>query len=110
MCGTSNHDLPLAAEPAGCSCCSSGETTAAEPGPRPDEAQRATRFHVAGMTCGGCASRVTAELAKLDGVGDVQVGLVPGGLSTITVHGDPLNHGAVRAAVSKAGYEISGMA
>jgi copper chaperone CopZ len=42
-------------------------------------------FAVDGMTCGHCASAVTEELRALAGVTDVQVALVAGGTSAVTV-------------------------
>ncbi|WP_264372055.1 heavy-metal-associated domain-containing protein [Arthrobacter koreensis] len=63
---------------------------------------------MAGMTCGHCVSSVSEELARLDGVSDVQVALVPDGLSTVTVYSaGEVNREAVRAAVSEAGYELT---
>jgi len=43
------------------------------------------KFAVDGMTCGHCASAVTEELEALDGVTAVEVALVAGGTSTVTV-------------------------
>jgi copper chaperone CopZ len=42
-------------------------------------------FQVDGMTCGHCASAVTEELQALDGVTAVDVELVAGGTSTVSV-------------------------
>jgi copper chaperone len=42
-------------------------------------------YRVTGMTCGHCAGAVTSELKALDGVTDVDVDLVAGGTSTVTV-------------------------
>ena len=42
-------------------------------------------FHVAGMTCDHCVHAVTEELQALDGVKAVDVELVPGGVSHVTV-------------------------
>ena len=64
-----------------------------------------TTYPVSGMTCGHCVSAVTEELAKLDGVTEVQVDLAAG---TATVTSDrPLDDDAVRAAVDEAGYEVT---
>lgn len=64
-------------------------------------------FEVDGMTCGHCVSSVTEELAGLAGVEGVDVQLVAGGRSTVTVAADsPLRLDDVRAAVSEAGYTL----
>ena len=65
-------------------------------------------YQVDGMTCGHCAQSVTEELTALDGVSDVQVELVGGGTSTVTVTSDaPLARDAVAAAVTEAGYALT---
>ncbi|NLF04856.1 MAG: heavy-metal-associated domain-containing protein [Actinomycetales bacterium] len=65
-------------------------------------------YQVDGMTCGHCAQSVTEELTALDGVSDVQVELVGGGTSTVTVTSDaPLERDAVAAAVTEAGYALT---
>ena len=67
-----------------------------------------TSYRVTGMTCGHCATSVTEELEELAGVRDVQVELVAGGTSTVTVTSDqPLAHEAVQAAVAEAGYQLA---
>ncbi|GAA3604265.1 heavy-metal-associated domain-containing protein [Agrococcus terreus] len=64
-------------------------------------------FEVDGMTCGHCVSSVTEELSGLAGVEGVDVQLVAGGRSTVTVAADaPLRLDDVRAAVSEAGYTL----
>ena len=61
-------------------------------------------FDVVGMTCGHCASAVTEELKALDGVRDVQVDLVAGGTSAVTVAGDrELTPAEVTSALDEAG-------
>ena len=68
-----------------------------------------TTYAVAGMTCGHCVSAVTEELTRLPGVQAVTVDLVAGGTSAVRVESDdPLDEGAVRAAVDEAGYELRG--
>jgi copper chaperone CopZ len=67
-----------------------------------------TTFSVDGMTCGNCVKHVTEELAALPGVTDVQVQLVTGGSSPVTVTSDaPLSDEAVAAAVDEAGYAVT---
>jgi copper chaperone CopZ len=63
-------------------------------------------YTVNGMTCGHCASAVSAELSRLPGVRDVQVDLPTG---TVVVASDgPLPLDEVRAAIDEAGYELAG--
>ncbi|WP_347754171.1 cation transporter [Agrococcus sp. ProA11] len=82
-------------------CCStSAEATSTDAG-------TSQSFQVEGMTCGHCVSSVTEELAGLAGVEQVNVQLVAGGRSTVTVASDaPLRLDDVRAAVSEAGYTL----
>ena len=61
-------------------------------------------FDVVGMTCGHCAHAVNEELQALDGVTDVQVDLVAGGTSTVTVATErELTTAEVNAALDEAG-------
>ncbi len=63
-----------------------------------------TTYTVSGMTCGHCASAVSSEISRLDGVTDVRVDLTDG---TVTVTSEqPLSDEAVTAAVDEAGYEL----
>jgi len=67
-----------------------------------------TTVRVSGLTCGHCVSSVTEELTALDGVQTVEVDLVAGGTSTVTVTSvAPLDDAAVAAAVDEAGYELA---
>ena len=67
-------------------------------------------YQVTGMTCGHCVRAVTEELARLDGVREVSVELVPEGSSAVTVTSDgPLPADAVAAALDEAGdYRLAG--
>ncbi|HYO85962.1 MAG TPA: heavy-metal-associated domain-containing protein [Dermatophilaceae bacterium] len=70
-----------------------------------------TTYTLTGMTCGHCVAAVTEELSVLPGVTEVAIGLVPEGLSTVTVSSSgPLAEDTVRAAVDEAGYELAGAA
>ncbi len=61
-------------------------------------------YSVTGMTCGHCAGAVTSELSALDGVSDVNVDLVAGGTSTVTVESEsPLEDSTVAEALDEAG-------
>lgn len=67
-----------------------------------------TTITVTGMTCGHCVSAVTDELAAIDGVHEVDVDLVAGGDSPVTITSDgPLDALAVEAAVDEAGYAVA---
>lgn len=61
-------------------------------------------FSVNGMTCGHCVHAVSSELKELPGVTDVNVDLVAGGTSTVTVASDkPLSDTDVATALDEAG-------
>jgi copper chaperone CopZ len=66
-----------------------------------------TTYKVTGMSCEHCVNAVSGELGGLDGVSAVTVGLVPGGVSLVTVTSTaPLAPEAVSAALVEAGdYE-----
>jgi copper chaperone len=66
-------------------------------------------YSVTGMTCGHCTHAVTTELKELDGVSDVDVDLVAGGTSTVTVTSSrPLEEAQVAAALDEAGdYQLA---
>jgi copper chaperone len=70
-----------------------------------------TIYTVAGMTCEHCVSAVTSELKSIDGVSDVQIALVVGGDSAVTItSAAPLESDAVAAAVDEAGdYRLVGV-
>ena len=61
-------------------------------------------FTVQGMTCGHCVSSVTEEVQEIPGVEDVDVVLETGAV-TIT-SAEPIDRGAVQAAVEEAGYQL----
>jgi copper chaperone len=104
--------LPLAEKSAsGCSCCSQAGGQA----PRDElqqqsvapQAAATAEYRVAGMTCGHCASTVTAALSRIDEVDEVWVDLVPGGISTVTVAATAeVSEAAVGSAVAEAGYKL----
>lgn len=61
-------------------------------------------YRVSGMTCGGCAKKVTGQVAEIAGVTDVRADLSTG---TITVLSEsPLDTADVRAVVQRAGYQL----
>ena len=63
-------------------------------------------YTVVGMTCGHCVKSVTEEVSQVPGVTDVDVDLPSGGLTVTST--EPVDEGAVRAAVEEAGYEVAG--
>lgn len=90
-----------------CCCSPSGARAVDRVEPVPSSATES--YGLLGLTCGGCASRVETGLRGLDGVLDVQVTPVPGGVSTAVVtSARPLAHSAVADAVLRAGYRIAG--
>lgn len=67
-----------------------------------------TKITVSGMTCGHCVAAVTEELQAIDGVQDVQIDLVAGGDSPVTITSDSaLSHADIVAAVDEAGYQVA---
>jgi copper chaperone len=67
-------------------------------------AMTTTIYDVTGLTCEHCVRAVTGELGGLPGVREVQVELVAGGSSRVTVvSGEPLPGPAVTAALDEAG-------
>lgn len=65
-------------------------------------------IQVTGMTCGHCVNAVTEELTALPGVTAVDVDLVAGGTSRVTVSSDqPLSGEQLRAAIDEAGYQVA---
>jgi copper chaperone len=69
-----------------------------------------TTYAVTGMTCEHCVHAVTEELSGLDGVSRVEVALVPGSESKVTVtSADALTEQAVADALDEAGdYQLAG--
>ncbi len=65
-----------------------------------------TTITVEGMSCGGCANSVRAELTHIPGVVGVDVDVSNG---TVTIASDtPVDSDAIRAAVEEAGYTLAG--
>ncbi|MEF3404748.1 heavy-metal-associated domain-containing protein [Agromyces sp. CCNWLW203] len=93
----------------GCSCCAIDTTDAAAPADATTDASLVeATFGVAGMTCGSCVAHVTQELTAIDGVDGVDVELVNGGVSGVTVRSSaPISDAAIAAAVEEAGYRVA---
>jgi copper chaperone len=64
----------------------------------------ARHFTVPAMHCGHCERAVKEELATVPGVTEVEVDLET---KLVTVTGDALDDGALRAAIEEAGYEAA---
>lgn len=94
----------------GCGSATGGTTSTEAPSARSANQGRTTQtYSVTGMTCGHCASAVTGELTRIDGVTDVEVHLVAGGTSVLTVvSSSPLDDVRVAAALDEAGgYQLA---
>jgi len=63
-------------------------------------------LNVTGMTCGGCASKVTHALKAIRGVGDVRVSL-PAGEATVQFDERVTSPDQLKSAVKGAGYGVS---
>jgi copper chaperone len=88
-----------------CGCCAPQQATAAQPA---TEGTVSADYSVTGLTCGSCAGRVSSAIGALDGVENVQIALVPGGTSTVSVtSSQPISQASVRDAVEKAGYQLT---
>ena len=95
-----------------CSCCAT-DSHGASIEVRTDAAASAYRaeFGVTGMTCSNCVRHLTEELTALDGVDAIDIALIVGGVSTVTLRSSvPLDDAAVAAAVAEAGYEVAAVA
>lgn len=71
------------------------------------EAPRAP-YSVSGMTCGGCANKVTDHVEQIDGVSDVSVD-IPNGRLTVSVT-PTVTDDAVHAAIEQDGYTVAASA
>jgi len=63
-------------------------------------------YTVKGMTCGHCASSVSTEVGKIDGVTDVDVDVASG--KVVITSDQPVDDTSVTEAVEEAGYEVVG--
>jgi copper chaperone CopZ len=61
-------------------------------------------FTVPGIHCGHCAAAIKEEISRVGGVGDVDVDLDS---KAVTIQGEALSEGALRAAIADAGYEAA---
>jgi copper chaperone CopZ len=65
------------------------------------------RLEVTGMTCSGCAGKVTRVLEELDGVSDVNVSLAAGE-ATVQFDERLASFDQLESAVKRAGYGVGG--
>ena len=102
--------LPLLNTDSSCACCAPATSArAAEKSPAAADGVAAvtTVLQVSGMTCGHCVTSVTEELSAVQGVTGVDVDLVAGGTSAVSVtSAGPLDAAAALAAVEEAGYSL----
>lgn len=109
MCATNNNDLGLT--DASCTC-GTPDQTASGAGTSgnlaaTDSDLTSSTWQVSGLTCVHCVKSVTEELGRLDGAKNVEVALVSGGISKVTISSlRALDPDAVAAAVDEAGYEL----
>jgi copper chaperone len=62
------------------------------------------RYSVPEISCGHCVNAISDEVGGVAGVREVAVDL---DAKVVTVRGEGLDEGAVRAAIDEAGYEIA---
>jgi copper chaperone len=62
------------------------------------------QYDVPGVSCEHCRAAITTEVEQVPGVATVVVDLEA---TTVTVTGEQVDDGAVRAAIDVAGYDIA---
>jgi copper chaperone len=88
--------------------CGCGHGAAEAPTTADASVADANEYLVTGMTCGHCVASVKEEVGAIDGVQAVEVALVKGGASRVTVQSaGPIDEAAIRAAVEEAGYQLA---
>lgn len=66
-----------------------------------------TTINVSGLTCNHCVNAVKDEVGAIDGVQSVNVELVEGGISPVTIESAaPLAEADLNDAIDEAGYTI----
>ena len=66
-----------------------------------------TTINVSGLTCNHCVNAVMDEVGAIDGVQSVNVELVEGGISPVTIESaTPLAEADLSDAIDEAGYTI----
>lgn len=99
--------LPLAST--GCGCCEPATPSATASAPASTRIGATfdgpISYQVTGMACGHCAAGVADVVSAVPRVDDVRIGLVAGGVSTVTVTG-AASRQAVVDAIAAAGYSV----
>lgn len=102
-------DVSATTSDSGCACCSTTDATEPTAQATANPTDVVSTYGVAGMTCGHCVGAVTDEIKALEGVNGVDVALVAGGTSTVTVTSVArLDDDQIAGAVTEAGYELTG--
>ena len=65
-----------------------------------------TTYQVTGMTCAHCVAAVRSEISEIAGVTSVEIDLVAGGTSRVTVDGQATDE-QIAQAVDEAGYALA---
>lgn len=66
-----------------------------------------TTINVSGLTCNHCVNAVKDEVGAIDGVQSVNIELVEGGISPVTIESaTPLAEADLNDAIDEAGYTI----
>lgn len=107
MCTEMKNDLGLTDSSCSCSAHSAAPVAESEERNFGTQSSMTNTFQVAGMTCSHCVASVTSEVGRVAGAEQVDVDLIPGGLSRVTVSSsNPIDRAAVAAAIDEAGYEL----
>lgn len=64
---------------------------------------------VSGMTCEACASVITVNLKKLDGVKDVQVDVQNGAVKIYSANKNAISSSSVQSVVERSGYTFNSL-
>ncbi|MEU2616087.1 heavy-metal-associated domain-containing protein [Micromonospora sp. NPDC007271] len=97
-----NEEIHMCGNESNCGCGS--VTIDSAPAADTNAGTRST-YQVSGMTCGGCANKVTGHVSEIPGVTDVQADVAAGTISVLSEN--PLDTAAVRAALQRAGYQLA---
>ncbi|MDO4916016.1 MAG: cation transporter [Rothia sp. (in: high G+C Gram-positive bacteria)] len=67
----------------------------------------ATTVKATGLTCEHCAMSVREEVSEIENVNEVNVEVINGGESTVTInHDGELDSAQVEAAIAEAGFNV----
>jgi copper chaperone CopZ len=68
-------------------------------------------YSVTGLSCSGCVNSLTNQLNELDAISDVEIDLVSGAASRLTITlTTPVEDSVVQTAITEAGYAVVGCA